>query len=280
MIIWIASYPKSGNTWLRSLLSTYYFTKDGNFNFQILNNIKSFPSSSFFEKYSDNFSEPESTAKYWISEQRSINLDKRIKFLKTHNALCKIDGHSFTDENNSIGAIHIVRDPRNVLTSLSNHYQIKKSDALEFMLQERKAIVEKKDNRYLGFNPLFSWSIHEKSWSECNKFPVLTIRYEDLQLETFVTFKKVISFISKLTNKKNSFKREKAKKTISSCEFNKLKKMENEVGFNEAISSKLTGEKIKFFNLGKDNDYKKLLGKDLIEKMNSLFKEQIKKYEY
>ena len=60
----------------------------------------------------------------------------------------------------------------------------------------------------------------------------------------------------------------------------KLKKMENEVGFNEAISSKLTGEKIKFFNLGKDNDYKKLLGKDLIEKMNSLFKEQIKKYEY
>ena len=56
--------------------------------------------------------------------------------------------------------------------------------------------------------------------------------------------------------------------------------MENEVGFNEAISSKLTGEKIKFFNLGKDNDYKKLLGKDLIEKMNSLFKEQIKKYEY
>tara|TARA_A100001011_G_scaffold373197_1_gene432352 strand:- start:129 stop:971 length:843 start_codon:yes stop_codon:yes gene_type:complete len=280
MIIWIASYPKSGNTWLRSLLSTYYFTKDGNFNFQILNNIKSFPSSSYFEKYSDNFSEPESTAKYWISEQRSINLDKRIKFLKTHNALCKIDGHSFTDENNSIGAIHIVRDPRNVLTSLSNHYQIKKSDALEFMLQNRKAIVEKRDNRYLGFNPLFSWSIHEKSWSECNKFPVLTIRYEDLQLETFVTFKKVISFISKLTNKKNSFKREKAKKTISSCEFNKLKKMENEVGFNEAISSKLTGEKVKFFNLGKDNDYKKLLGKDLIEKMNSLFKEQIKKYEY
>ena len=280
MIIWIASYPKSGNTWLRSLLSTYYFTKDGNFNFQILNNIKSFPSSSYFEKYSDNFSEPESTAKYWISEQRSINLDKRIKFLKTHNALCKIDGHSFTDENNSIGAIHIVRDPRNVLTSLSNHYQIKKSDALEFMLQNRKAIVEKRDNRYLGFNPLFSWSIHEKSWSECNKFPVLTIRYEDLQLETFVTFKKVISFISKLTNKKNSFKREKAKKTISSCEFNKLKKMENEVGFNEAISSKLTGEKVKFFNLGKDNDYKKLLGKDLIEKMHSLFKEQIKKYEY
>ena len=49
MIIWIASYPKSGNTWLRSLLSTYYFTKDGKFNFQILNNIKSFPSSSFFK---------------------------------------------------------------------------------------------------------------------------------------------------------------------------------------------------------------------------------------
>ena len=50
MIIWLASYPKSGNTWLRSLLATYYFSRDGLFNFDILSNINQFPSSTYFKK--------------------------------------------------------------------------------------------------------------------------------------------------------------------------------------------------------------------------------------
>ena len=47
MIIWIASYPKSGNTYIRSLLSAYYFSKDGKFEFSLLKNIKQFPDESF-----------------------------------------------------------------------------------------------------------------------------------------------------------------------------------------------------------------------------------------
>ena len=43
MIIWIASYPKSGNTWIRSLLSAYLYTDDGNFNFDLLYKIAQFP---------------------------------------------------------------------------------------------------------------------------------------------------------------------------------------------------------------------------------------------
>ena len=50
MIIWIASYPKCGNTWVRSLLSAYYYSKEGEFNFNLLKNIKQFPSKDFFEK--------------------------------------------------------------------------------------------------------------------------------------------------------------------------------------------------------------------------------------
>ena len=48
----------------------------------------------------------------------------------------------------------------------------------------------RKQNRFLGFNALFSWSFHQKSWSECKKFPVLTIKYEDLEAKTFQTFEK------------------------------------------------------------------------------------------
>ena len=44
MIIWLASYPKSGNTWIRSLLTSYFFTSEGKFNFKTLDNIKQFSS--------------------------------------------------------------------------------------------------------------------------------------------------------------------------------------------------------------------------------------------
>ena len=72
MIIWLASYPKSGNTWLRSLLSSYFFTNDGSFNFNILKNIDQFPSAPYFSKYKDLFLKPESTSKFWIKEQINI----------------------------------------------------------------------------------------------------------------------------------------------------------------------------------------------------------------
>ena len=52
MFIWLASYPKSGNTLVRSLLSSYFFSKDGIFNFELIKNIKQFPIKElFFEKW-------------------------------------------------------------------------------------------------------------------------------------------------------------------------------------------------------------------------------------
>ena len=50
MIIWLASYPKSGNTLLRSMLSAYLFSKDGIFNFELLRNIKQFPNDDILER--------------------------------------------------------------------------------------------------------------------------------------------------------------------------------------------------------------------------------------
>ena len=51
MIFWIASYPKSGNTWLRALVSTYYHTKDGIYNQNLLKNIDQFPTRKYFEDF-------------------------------------------------------------------------------------------------------------------------------------------------------------------------------------------------------------------------------------
>lgn len=281
MIIWIASYPKSGNTWLRSLISSYFFTDDGFFDFKLLKNIPSYPSPPFFEKYPDKFDKPEATAKYWINEQERINKNNnKLIFLKTHNALCKINGCSFTDTKNSLGAVHIIRDPRNVISSISNHYQIDLDEALKFMKTPNNAIFVKKDQRYLGFNALFSWSLNNKSWSECQKFPILTIKYEDLEKETFETFKKVFEFIKKVSKLKEDFNQKKAEMAIENCNFEKLQKLEKEKGFYEAISKKNSSEKIKFFNLGNKNNYKDLLNKNLIDEMNLFYKDELKKYDY
>ena len=69
MIIWIASYPKSGNTWVRSFLSAYYFSSDGNFKFDLLKNIKQFPSKEFFN---DKLPSVEDAAENWLVPQREI----------------------------------------------------------------------------------------------------------------------------------------------------------------------------------------------------------------
>jgi len=279
MIIWLASYPKSGNTWLRALLSSYLYS-DGKFNFDLLNKIDSFPSERFFKNYPDKFENPEDTTKYWLKEQEKMNQSNNITFLKTHNALCKINGNRFTNSENTLGAIYIIRDPRNVITSLAHHYQISKKDALNFMLDEKRGIVSKVDNRYIGFQALFSWILNQKSWVENKNFPVLTVRYEDLQSETFNTFKKVLDFINKLTNSKKIIDREKAKKSIKNCDFENLKRLEQEKGFAEAITKKGSNEKLKFFNLGINNNYKNLLDPTLLTKMNDLFQAELVKYNY
>ena len=120
MIVWLASYPKSGNTYLRALLSGYLFSKDGNFDFPLLRNISQFPDKVFFEGLDINLNDNSEVAKNYINAQKNLNKGKNtIQFFKTHSAFCKINGHNFTDLQNTLGVIYIVRDPRNVVISQS-----------------------------------------------------------------------------------------------------------------------------------------------------------------
>ena len=82
MIFWIASYPKSGNTWLRALLSSYYYSKDGFFNQKFLKKIDQFPQKSYFKNFRYDPKIITDTSKFWIKAQERINQDKKIKFLK------------------------------------------------------------------------------------------------------------------------------------------------------------------------------------------------------
>ena len=281
MILWIASYPKSGNTWLRALLSSYYFSQDGIFNQKYLKMIDQFPQKSYFKSFNYDPKIVTDTSKFWTKAQEKINENNKLNFFKTHNILGAINGNNFTNTQNTMGCIYIVRDPRNVITSLKNHYEMNDDEALSFMMKENKFIYDHHStNDYSDFQFISSWEKNYKSWIDQNILPVKLVKYENLYDKTFEVFKGIIEFINKLSNSKKTFDSKKAKNSIKSSTFDKLKNIEESDGFLESILSKNDSKKIPFFHLGPKNDWRKILNKATKEKLENAFKNELKELSY
>ncbi len=282
MIIWLASYPKNGNTWLRSLISAYYYTKDGFFlGDQHLNYISQFPVKKYMEGFNYNLNLPGDTSRFWIAAQEKINLEKNIKFFKTHNALVRLGQNNFTNKKNTLGAIYIVRDPRNVLSSMSRHFQLDYDKALEVMQDVNNFTYDfKKKNDYSDYQFVSSWEKNYQSWKNNSLLPVKFFKYEDLLKETFFVFKEIIDFIDKISNNKKGFSREKAKNAVSSTSFNNLKKIEENKGFKESIIARENKKKIPFFHLGPKNDWKQIYDSKFIDKLNRIFEKSLIELNY
>jgi len=284
MIFWIASYPKSGNTWLRILISCYYYTENGIFYENVFKKIGQFPEKMHFQNFEYDKNIVADTSKYWIKAQEKINNDNKLKFFKTHNAFGALNNNHFTDSKNSIGAIYIIRDPRNIITSLKNHYELNDDQALQWMTNEKNFIYDVQkfnENGYSDFQFVSSWATNLKSWKLQKKIPIKIIRYEDLLNKTYVVFKEVVEFINKTTNNKQKIDKDKLKNSVNSTLFDKLKASEKKYGFSEAITSKMdSNKKISFFNLGPKNDWRKILDKELQIKISDVFEKEIIELEY
>ena len=282
MIIWISSYPKSGNTWVRSLLSSYLYTKDGIFdNFDLLKKINQFPSKEYFEFFLKDFKDIKKVSYYWIAAQARINLlNNNTTFLKTHSALCSLEKNRFTDRQNTKAAIYIVRDPRNLITSLSHHYSLTIEESYNFIVDKNKMIMRSDSLNELGIASLLgSWSDHYKSWKNLNFAPILIIKYEDLINNTKNSFIKILNFLSKLTNIKVDEK--KIQNCINSCNFDQLSAKEINNGFFESATLKeKNNKKIKFFHLGKKNNWKNLLDPKITKNIKEVFDKEMKELEY
>ena len=283
MIFWIASYPKSGNTWLRALISSYYYTEDGIFHQSIIKKIGQFPEKRHFVSFDYNKDILTDTTKYWLKAQEKINLDNNLKFFKTHNSFGALNNNQFTDNKNSIGVIYIIRDPRNVITSLKNHYELNDDKALEWMMNEKNYIYDvgnfEKDG-YGDFQFISSWNTNYKSWKVQNKIPIKIIKYEDLLSETFAVFKDIIKFINKTTFNNERINIDKLKNSVRSTFFDKLKDDEVKNGFSESIVSKKNKTKIPFFYLGPKNDWNKILADKLKIKITSVYRNDLNELGY
>ena len=280
MIVWIVSYPKSGNTLVRSMLSALISSKlygtDGSIDLKRLSLIPQFPTYNYFkESVPENaLTDIEKLCKYWIKIQKEINSNKKINFLKTHHLRCSVNGYNFTDINNTAGVIYIVRDPRNVFTSLKNYFGYTDEKTIEAMSCETWYLSPLAEQEPKEIHTLIgSWCSNYNSWTKNNK-NLLLIKYEDLINNKKKEIKKIINFIKKITPFEHTS--QEIKNCIHSSNFEKMKIMEREGDIN----LKHSNTKGDFFNLGVKNDWKKLLSNKIIEKIENKFRKEMKELGY
>ena len=283
MFIWLASYPKSGNTLVRSMLAAYFFSKDGIYHFDLIKNIKQFPNAILFKSLGLNIKNEKELIKNYVKAQEFINKKNEIQFLKTHSYLFNIDGNIFTDLNNSLGAIYIVRDPRNIVSSLATFLNISTTKSADYLINGLQLGGNKNSNKKNEIIVTYSgiWNSNFDSWKSFkSNDKYLLIKYEDLIINKENTLKKILKFIYKLKNIKLEIDESKLKNVIKSTSFESMKNLEKEKSFPESQINQETGKKIPFFNLGPKNDWEKLLDFEIIKKLEKAFEKEMKELGY
>lgn len=239
-ITWLASYPKSGNTWVRAILFSG-LTGSCDIN-RLADVVPSFRNAVKKVQSAENQHEMSNNAAFfWGMAQRRAAFDlggKQIVF-KTHIAALKYEGEQFPIENVTRRVIYVARDPRDVIFSYANHYDLPKQQAIENIENQNNAIVDLANKE---FEFISSWGQHVTSWLAL-KQPKLIIKYEDLEKDTVTMIRRLFDFMEI--------------KPLIGCEeiaeqtsFQKLKNQEKKSGFVESVNKK------SFFNKGKSKQWK------------------------
>jgi len=279
MIIWLASYPKSGNTWVRHFLASLIYSNQGKVGLEKLGFIMQYPKRDQFEKLVTNLDDFNQIKKNWINSQNLINSDNKLSIFKTHHVLCSLGKDNFTDEKNTLGAIYIVRDPRNIISSILYHFNLSNTEeALNFIQREDTFIGNVKNKVNYPLHTLIgSWKTNYNSWKFFGK-NFLLVKYENLILNPNTEFKRIANYITNTTNIK--FSEKQIKKGIDESSFENLQKLEDENGFIESIKDPENKKRKKFFNLGPRNNWKKSLDKKFVDEIENSFKNEMKELGY
>ena len=272
-IIWISSYPKSGNTWIMFLIANYFFNIERKDNFEIVNkNIIKFPPASLIKKFTTKkelIENPYNISKYWLKAQEQAKINKgNVAFLKNHNALVSVNGNEFTNENFSLASIYIIRDPRDVVVSYA-HYSNLAFDKVIQNLCDKNLYYNLTDyHDFPDIEILGSWKFHYISWRDgVPNMPKIIVRYEDLIKDSYSCFYKIINFLSKILNFK--LDEEQIKFSVENSKFEKLQNNENKFGYIKNNSN------TNFFHSGKIQQWKNILNKSQIKTIENTFKEEM-----
>ena len=291
-IFWLVSYPKSGNTLLRSILISLFFTNDGNFNLKMSNKIDQFESTRFILNNKDLFGEDINKLgdiaiffKYItkLQSKEALGIKEDFVFKKSHSGLFEIGNNAFTNTQNSRGIIYVVRDPRDVCISWSKHSGLSIQESIDFLTNDyaklhwvdsKKFLREfREDEKPKSF--LSSWEKHVLSWTKINwNIPKLIIKFEDLVYDKEFTIRKLVEFFKLNFNFNFENLDRKIDNILLTTEFEKLKEEEKKNGFIEAT------EHSNFFSVGEKYQWENKLEAEQILQIEEKFKDVMKSFGY
>ena len=236
-IIWLASYPKSGNTWFRVFLTNLRGEEDGPAQ---INRLDSTPIAGARGIFDDE-------AGIEASDLTFDEIDRLRPEIYTHLAeqaeetpFMKVhDAYTSNDKNIPLfpgkataGAIYIIRNPLDVVISFAHHSGWDYDKAILRMADEKFAFCAKPGRLHNQLRQnLMSWSSHVKSWTEQTLFPVCVLRYEDMKQKPVETFEKAVKFSGL------EYGRGEILNALELSSFKELQRQERESGFKEKSPS-------------------------------------------
>lgn len=274
-IVWLASYPKSGNTWFRSFLTALLKEKEVDLNQMATDGI--FSDKNYVENIldlnADYLSRTQIESYQRIAFSYLSETSKKQLFIKIHDAFTfsKNDGLPLVPEQPTQIAIYFVRNPLDVALSLANHIGKSVEKAIDkYIVNPSGGFVSLQNSANNQFHqPLGTWSMHVESWLSKPSFPVHFMRYEDMKEKSFETFKAAIQAIGL------NYSDDQINFAIEETKFEKLQKKEQEKGFKEKQNPTSS-----FFFKGQVGRWKEELTTEQIEKIITTNEPMMRRFGY
>jgi hypothetical protein len=261
-IVWLASYPKSGNTWMRAFLTALLRPeKDGlDINNMVPTTIAS--SRQLFDELtgvsaSDLLPGEIDRLRPAIYRQNAMESDELI-YHKIHDAWIRLpDGQPLIPADVTRAVIYIIRNPLDVAVSFAHHLHTSIDKTIAIMNNPDYAFCDRRDKLANQLRQqLLTWSGHVKSWVDESGLPVWVMRYEDMSDQPEITFSKALDFIGL------QYTSAEIKTALELCSFSRLKKQEEEKGFSEKSARSPS-----FFRKGMVGDWQNVLTREQVEKI-------------
>lgn len=271
-IIWLASYPKSGNTWVRAFLANLMTDARQAVPINALPNH--LLGDNFLIHYEKLAGKPAGSlteadierlrprVHEWFAYSRSDNV-----FVKTHNAAVKIEGRPLITPTATAGAIYVIRNPLDVAVSFAHHYKIDYQRAVESLCDTRYYLPASSDQ---CVQVLSSWSNHVRSWADAPGLPLLTLRYEDLLKKPAATFGSLVSFLQLPRD------RPRLRRAIKFSSFGELRNQERKETFVEARPDGT----VPFFRSGKAGGWREVLTERQADRLITAHEEILRRFDY
>ncbi len=228
-IIWLASYPKSGNTWLRAFLANYMHDPEAPLP---INELVGYSLGDGFlihyermtgRKAEDMTLEEIHRLRPKMHEWMAASKGQMV-YVKTHNLIAQAEGTPLITSSATVGAIYVLRNPLDVAVSYAHHYRHDPDEAVESLCRENHMVAggPRVLPQYLG-----SWSQHVLSWVDAPGLTPHVMRYEDMQQKPQAAFEGLTGFLRWPPQP------ERLEKAIRFSAFSELAGQEKDGGFKE-----------------------------------------------